>query len=359
MISYNCNNRAVIKFTTYKGDYMEYVNNKNELNTYEKKKIAIKYWLKGKSEHDSDYYHVLKNLDIVMKNHEGFNDGNVSPDFTRQIEIMKTKKVSSKNNIDMDVVEFDNELNNYEKKKLAIKYWLIGKAEEDSCFYDCVKAMELAVRYHTGVRKDNVTPEFQHQIEIISNIRTSVKDLMFPAETLTVAFLHDLVEDYGIGAKYWNTQKERLGSLKPVTLDFITKHFGKTVSDSVDRISKMADGETKSKNAYFRGISECPIASVAKLEDRCNNMDSMLNVFTLEKQINYAREVSEHFLPMLKKATKNFPEQEAIYMRFKNVLTSQVKSVQNMATIFEMQGLDLKQVPIVSATEQKRKRLTA
>lgn len=251
-------------------------------------------------------------------------------------------------------MEQDNELSNYEKKKIAIRYWLEGKAEHDIRYYDCLKAMELAMRYHTGLRKDGFTPEFQHQIEIVSNLRLSVKNLISPADTITVAFLHDLVEDYGTGTKYWETQPERLKGLKPVTLDFIKKHFGETIMHSVDKISKSADGISKSKNAYYHGITECPMASIDKLEDRDQNLDSMLNAFTMRKQLSYCDEVVEHFLPMAKISARNFPEQAAAYLMLKNKLISKVKAVRGMGEIFKAQGLDLDQIPIQSARKSPR-----
>lgn len=254
-------------------------------------------------------------------------------------------------------MEQDNELSSYEKKKIAIRYWLEGKAEHDIRYYNCLKAMELAMKYHTGLRKDGFTPEFQHQIEIVSNLRLSVKNLINPADTITVAFLHDLVEDYGKGAKYWDTQAERLKGLKPVTLDFIKKHFGESIMDSVDRISKSADGLSKSKNSYYKGISECPMASIDKLEDRSHNLDTMINAFTMRKQLSYCDEVVEHFFPMQKIAMRNFPEQTAAYLALKNKLLSQVKSVRAMGEIFKSQGLDLDQIPIQST--RKAPRMTA
>lgn len=254
-------------------------------------------------------------------------------------------------------MEQDKDLNNYEKKKIAIRYWLEGKAEHDIQYYNCLKAMELAMKYHTGLRKDGFTPEFQHQIEIVSNLRLNVKNLLNPADTITVAFLHDLVEDYGIGSKYWETQKERLEGLKPVTLEFIRKHFGETVMEAVDKISKMADGVSKSKNTYFKGISECPIASIDKLEDRDQNLDSMLNAFTMRKQLSYCDEVVDHFLPMAKVAARNFPEQAAAYLMLKNKLISKVKAVRGMSEIFIAQGLDLDQIPIQAA--RKARKMTA
>ena len=82
--------------------------------------------------------------------------------------------------------------NNFEKMRIALRYWLYGKGyKKASC------AMEFARMYHTGTRKDGTTPEFHHQISVASYIRTlsGIRDL---EATLSVALLHDVVEDYGV-----------------------------------------------------------------------------------------------------------------------------------------------------------------
>ena len=55
----------------------------------------------------------------------------------------------------------------FDKVYVALRYWLHGKS-----YYKALNAMSFATLYHTGVRKDNITPEFHHQISIASYLRT-------------------------------------------------------------------------------------------------------------------------------------------------------------------------------------------
>lgn len=53
----------------------------------------------------------------------------------------------------------------------------------------------MAEKYHSGLRKDKVTPIFQHQISIALYLSTLHPTLMHPAEVYIVTFLHDTYED--------------------------------------------------------------------------------------------------------------------------------------------------------------------
>jgi hypothetical protein len=66
------------------------------------------------------------------------------------------------------------------------------------------------------------------------------------------------------------------------------------------------------------------VASIVKGADRVHNVNSMVGVFTKEKQARYAGEVEKYFLPMLKQARKNFPEQLDAYFNIMHMLRSQV-----------------------------------
>ncbi len=69
---------------------------------------------------------------------------------------------------------------NFEKMKIAIRYWMIGKG-----YYTALKAMDFAEQYHTGTRKDG-NHEFSHQISQVNYIRGFIDKLLFPEETLAV-----------------------------------------------------------------------------------------------------------------------------------------------------------------------------
>jgi (p)ppGpp synthase/HD superfamily hydrolase len=195
----------------------------------------------------------------------------------------------------------------YYKLRLHLRGWLQGRAEADSSYYLALSALEFAERYHTGKRKDGVTPEYQHQMEIAQYLRTQARCLLFPAETLAAALLHDVMEDYDI------------------PMEVMIAEFGERIANAVWKLTKVHCGVKKSMEEYFQGIATCPIASAVKGADRVNNLQSMLGVFTIVKQKSYAQEVRDLFLPMLKKARRLFPQQEAIYENIKLVLTSQLE----------------------------------
>lgn len=185
----------------------------------------------------------------------------------------------------------------YEKLEIALRYYLKGAR-----YHTALKAFEFARRWHCGFRKDGVTPEFQHQIEIAQYCIT-LKGLTNEEEVITVALLHDVMEDY-----------------PQVTFDEVKREFGTKIAESCRALNK----NEVSENKYFDGIASDPVASIVKGADRIHNVNSMVGVFSKEKQKKYIQEVNIHFLPMLKKARKLFPEQLDAYFNIMHMLRSQV-----------------------------------
>lgn len=189
----------------------------------------------------------------------------------------------------------------------AMRYWLHGKE-----FYTALKALEFASKYHTGVRKDGKTPEFHHQMSVALFVRTLEKGLLFPQETLSTAILHDVVEDYN------------------VSLSDIQTKFGAMTAEAVAALSKQIDGFKKSDRDYYNQIAHNPIASIVKGADRINNIQTMLGVFTADKQFSYIAESESLVTPMLKTARRLFPEQEASYENIKNMLVAQISILKGL-----------------------------
>jgi len=173
-------------------------------------------------------------------------------------------------------------------------------------WYTAIKALEYGAEIHVGFRKDRVTPEFEHQIRIAHYLRTIHTSLLWPQETVASALLHDVVEDH------------------PVPLDAIYKMFGDRIGASVDLLTKT---KGKSNTEYYAAMATDPIASVCKGADRIHNVQTMVGVFSPEKQTNYCDEVEEYILPMLRIARRQFPQQEPAYENIKHVLMSQVELV--------------------------------
>lgn len=191
-------------------------------------------------------------------------------------------------------------MHNHEVLRVAIKYWLHGKG-----FFNAVRAMEFAAKYHNGTRKDGITPEFHHQVCIASYVRT-LPTLLHPEETLETIFLHDVIEDYG------------------VDLGVIESEFGLLVRKSVSLMSKTINGYTADPKAYYDNMKTSPIASIAKGADRMHNFQTMHGVFSEDKQRTYIKECEDFIMPMLREARNLFPEQEPAYENVKHVLLSQI-----------------------------------
>lgn len=185
----------------------------------------------------------------------------------------------------------------YEKLKISLRYYLLGKS-----FFKAADALEFAAEYHDGFRKDGVTPEFQHQIEIAHYLRTMLPWFQYPQETLIATLLHDVTEDHG------------------VLVNTVGDRYGAKVSEAVNILDKNG----KSAEQYFFGIAHNPIASLVKGGDRIHNVNSMVGVFSKEKQIAYVYEVRYQFLPMLKIARHKFVSQEAAYENIKHTLVTQL-----------------------------------
>jgi (p)ppGpp synthase/HD superfamily hydrolase len=193
----------------------------------------------------------------------------------------------------------------YEKSFTSLRHWLLGKE-----YFMPAEALQFAREWHTGKRKDGVTPEDDHQLQVTQYIRTLHSLLLYPQESIAAALLHDLVED------------------KPVSIEEIRRLFGDRVGNSVWLLSKVRDGARRSDEEYYSGMANDPIASVVKGSDRIHNSQTMIGVFTPAKQLEYMDETRKFLLPMLKKARRRFPQQHAVYMNTKLILVSQIQLIE-------------------------------
>jgi (p)ppGpp synthase/HD superfamily hydrolase len=206
----------------------------------------------------------------------------------------------------------------YDKRFVALRYYLYGRS-----YFTGMKAFNYGQKHHKGMRFDKVTPEFQHQVDIALYL-TTLKDISDEETTLAVALLHDVVEDYN------------------VLRDFTTV-FDEDITNSVWRLTKPGSkGRSnepltpENKKMYFDKIAEDPIASLVKGADRINNIQTMAGAFSKEKQKRYSDEVEQFFLPMIKTAMKNFPEQTPAYLNITNMLRCQLEFVKQTLVVPEV-----------------------
>ncbi len=196
----------------------------------------------------------------------------------------------------------------YKKLKQSFRYWVLGKAENEPAYYKVLNALRIAEKYHTGLRKDGVTPELNHQITICSYLRTIHKYFVDPVKVFVVALLHDTAEDYA-------------ESITEIQNEFPDEF------EYIIRISKVRNGGKISYEQYFGEMKECYVCSIVKLADRISNISTMVGVFSYEKQTQYLRDLDDWFFPMLKHAKRKFPQQEPAYENMKIVLTIQKDTI--------------------------------
>jgi len=201
-------------------------------------------------------------------------------------------------------------LGDFYKRRNALRHLLLGRG-----WFDASKALEMALEYHRGVRKDGETPEVAHPIAVALWVWTLSPQLLHPQESVCTALLHDICEDHN------------------VSFEEIENRFGPLVAQAVRAMTKEYRGRKIPEDQVFDAISRCPVASIVKPGDRLNNQDSMLGVFSPEKMVAYVTETEELILPAIKRARRRFPEQEPAYQNAKLGLESQVHMVQGLLSI--------------------------
>lgn len=196
----------------------------------------------------------------------------------------------------------------YTKLSIALQHYLLGAR-----YYRALAAYDFARKQHIGWRKDKVTPEFQHQIEIALFI-TTLRDLQDEEGCIVVALLHDTLEDYP--------------SISTANLVDIV---GTEDTKSVISLSKFIHGKQSYGDLfdYFDRIAVNLNSSIVKGCDRIHNLKTMHSAFTKEKQQQYVEETEQFFLPMLKKATGLYPKQHLAYMNIRTMLKTQMELIKS------------------------------
>lgn len=204
------------------------------------------------------------------------------------------------------VQQRDTNVAAFKRATAAMRYRLIGLAQGNKEWFRALKALEYNLAYHTGWRKDKVTPAAMHQITIANHCLTFIDTLIDPIRTVIAALTHDTPED------------------TPVSHAEIRDNFGPESEEDVELLTKKYRGVSKDPDSYHLGWANNFVTSVVKPVDRTDNISSMCDVFALMKQIDYCDETDYHFLGNktvelrgMKLARRKFPEQEAIYENLK------------------------------------------
>lgn len=196
------------------------------------------------------------------------------------------------------------EVTQHKKLLNNLRARLQGMASYDDNWYKTLRILNFVELLHSGVRKDNKTPEFNHQVSIALLGVTMLPYCIYPHRTINAIILHDTPEDYGTSFEELETK------------------FGADTSDDVRLLTKEYNGHRTMDDEYFAKLSMNPVTSLVKLLDRIHNLKTMSGVFSIEKQKDYVAETEKWFLPFAKEARRRFPEQELAYEQAKFIITT-------------------------------------
>jgi (p)ppGpp synthase/HD superfamily hydrolase len=186
-------------------------------------------------------------------------------------------------------------MNHFQKHMIVLRGYFSGAK-----LFKALEALEVASEIHNGMRKDGVTPEFQHQLEICEILMPfSEKMDRDTADRLFFAAIsHDIMEDYP------------------------PSHYSHLKYLKENEDCYLLDKSGKSTHDYYVDLPDSAVASMVKAADRVHNIESMAGVFSPEKIKKYIEETRKYVLPMMKTARRQHPE----YMTYFTHMSQRIKN---------------------------------
>lgn len=204
----------------------------------------------------------------------------------------------------------------FERDRTALKHYMIGRG-----FAESLTALGIAERWHVGFRKDKVTPELHHQISGCFNFHnTPIKGLTKAHEqaAYTAFLLHDVLEDYDV-----------------TVVDL--KQAG--ISDfSISLVQALTKVKGETDDEFFERLLCHWLVPILKGCDRDNNVLTMQGAFTVPKMKAYIDETRKYILPLLKKASRLFPEHTRSYTALASGIKKQLRIYEGFITALEEKG---------------------
>lgn len=186
--------------------------------------------------------------------------------------------------------------------KSSLYNWLVSKG------YDiAIKALEIGAKFHTGSRKDKITPEFNHPLMVTKFIKALNLPDDYEEHVITAGILHDVVEDY------------------PQALRLLID-FPLLIRRDVVLLSKVRGKNKLKTSSYYSNLSKGLATSIVKAMDRLHNVKTM-TPFTKEKKVEYAKETFDFVFSMIDAASINFPKAKPVFDRIKRAILNELRKV--------------------------------
>lgn len=186
-----------------------------------------------------------------------------------------------------------------------LRGYLVSKKMINSC-----KALHYASQLHEGTyRSGNKEPYFYHPVQVASLLLScGVED----DNVIAVALLHDVMEDCNV-----------------TSIDLLNNGFNEEIVLATSLLTKKSNFNKEIDNCdYYKDICENRIASIVKVSDRCHNLSTMGEAFSIDKMKRYINETKEYTVPLLKEARWKYPEYNNCYFIMKTIINATINNLE-------------------------------
>ena len=174
-------------------------------------------------------------------------------------------------------------------------YNKISKYDQSACELSINKAYKLSEKAHSNQFRSSGEKYFTHPLAV-ADFLTQMK---LDSATIITALLHDVVED------------------TEITLEIISKEFGREISKLVDGVTKLSKLELKFGFAQAENFRKLLLASsddirvlLVKLADRLHNVRTIDGIKSHEKKSRICLETLEIFAPLAERLGINAIQRE-------------------------------------------------
>jgi hypothetical protein len=193
-----------------------------------------------------------------------------------------------------------------------LRDWLKGNG------YDMAAGcLDLAVEKKAGkLRGDKRTPSILHEVSQALYTISLIEDdayLADPEAVLSLNFIHDLGEDFGLQGGELLKRLHDDGVKGGTRLTQLARDF--------ELMTKKRDGIPKYENEwqYYEALQESENASVAKMIDRIHNLATQIGVKKEKRCSEYILNTFVILNDFVVAASKNSPEQAPVYKSLKKM----------------------------------------
>ena len=147
-------------------------------------------------------------------------------------------------------------------------------------------AITAATELHEGQMRKSGNPYIDHPMRVTSEL---VALKIYDDIILASALLHDVIEDCKASSEL-----------------LIYKYgLDPQIVENVKKLSKTKNMDTA---LYYDILKQSPSLILIKGADRCHNISTMVNGFTVEKMKLYVEETENHVLPLLHYGKNHYPK---------------------------------------------------